>query len=162
QRTAFTQFLQTRTVDKPGVHEPKLTDEEKTAIGEDTSNYAVISDYGAGMDTAEQPLAGLMQKGSCQSVSDVIQRRADLAAVQTGLDEVGEKLTSEQGKADAARAERKQPEDLKAVYDKAYDRTVRVPANAFREALPQTNGTSYSGLHVADTVDARTSPAHST
>ncbi|KPX06690.1 DUF3053 domain-containing protein [Pseudomonas syringae pv. coryli] len=162
QRTAFTQFLQTRIVDKPGVHVPKLTDEEKKTFGDYTSHYAVISDFGAGMDSAVQPLAGLMQKGSFHSVSDVIQRRADLAAVQTGLDEVGEKLTIEQGKADAARAKLKQPEDLKVVYDKAYDRTVSVPANTFREVLPQIKGTfssglKSSGLKVADYVDAHKS-----
>ncbi|KPX35100.1 putative lipoprotein [Pseudomonas tremae] len=157
QRTAFTQFLQTRIIDKPGLHVPKLTDDEKKAFGDYSSHYAVISDFGAGMDTAVQPLSGLMQKGSFRSVSDVLERRADLVAVQTGLDEVGEKLTVEQGKADAAHAKLKQPDDLKVVYDKAYDRTVSVPANTFREVLPQIKGTFASGLKVADYVQAHKS-----
>lgn len=32
QRTAFTQFLQTRIIDKPGVHAPKLTDDERKPL----------------------------------------------------------------------------------------------------------------------------------
>ncbi|WP_024673238.1 DUF3053 domain-containing protein [Pseudomonas syringae] len=157
QRAAFTQFLQTRIIDKPGLHVPKLTEDEKKAFGDYTSHYAVISDFGAGMDTAVQPLSSLMQKGSFHSVSDVVQRRGDLAAVQTGLDKVGEELTVEQGKADAAHAKLKQPDDLKVVYDKAYDRTVSVPANTFREVLPQIKGTFSTGLKVADYIEAHKS-----
>ncbi len=157
QRAAFTQFLQTRIVDKPGVRVPTLTEDEKKSFGDYSSHYAVISDFNAGMDASVKPLNELVQKGAIRSLNDVIERRADLKAVQTGLNDMGEQLTKEQAKADAAHEKLKQPDDLKVVYNKAYDKTVSVPANTFREILPQINGTFESTLKIADYVDAHKS-----
>ncbi len=157
QRAAFMQFLQTRIVDKPGVRVPKLTDEEKKSFGDYASQYAVITDFNTGMDASVKPMGNLMQKGAMRSLNDVVTRRDDIKAVQSGLKDMGEALTKEQAKADAARAQLKQPDDLKAVYDKAYDKTVTLPANTFREVLPQITGTLDSSLAIADYVDAHKS-----
>lgn len=154
QRAAFMQFLQTRIVDKPGVRVPQLTDEEKKSFGDYAAQYAVITDFNAGMDASVKPMGSLMQKGAVRSLNDVIARRDDIKTVQTALKDMGAALTKEQGKADAAHAQLKQPDDLKAVYDKAYDKTVTVPANTFREVLPQISGTLDSSLKVAEYVEA--------
>lgn len=154
QRAAFTQFLQTRIVDKPGVRVPKLTEEEKKSFGDYVAQYAVITDFNAAMDASVKPMGNLMQKGAVRSLNDVIARRDDIKTVQTALKDMGEALTKEQAKADAARAQLKQPDDLKVVYDKAYAKTVTVPADTFREVLPQISGTLDSSLKVAEYVEA--------
>jgi hypothetical protein len=154
QRAAFTQFLQTRIVDKPGVRVPQLTDEEKKSFGDYAAQYAVITDFNAGMDASVKPLSGIMQKGSMRSLNDLVTRRDDLKAVQASLNEMGVALKEQQAKADAARAQLKQPEDLKAVYDKAYEKTVSLPADTFRDVLPQLNATFDSSLKIADYVAA--------
>ncbi|CAB3888894.1 hypothetical protein LMG26854_04893 [Achromobacter aegrifaciens] len=154
QRAAFTQFLQTRIVDKPGVRVPQLTDEEKKSFGDYAAQYAVITDFNAGMDASVKPLSGIMQKGSMRSLNDIVTRRDDLKAVQASLNEMGVALKEQQAKADAARAQLKQPEDLKAVYDKAYEKTVSLPADTFRDVLPQLNATFDSSLKIADYVAA--------
>lgn len=154
QRAAFTQFLQTRIVDKPGVRVPKLTEEEKKSFGDYAAQYAVITDFNAAMDASVKPMGNLMQKGAVRSLNDVIARRDDIKTVQTALKDMGEALTKEQAKADAARAQLKQPDDLKVVYDKAYAKTVTVPADMFREVLPQISGTLDSSLKVAEYVEA--------
>ena len=154
QRAAFTQFLQTRIVDKPGVRVPKLTEEEKKSFGDYAAHYAVITDFNAAMDASVKPMGNLMQKGAVRSLNDVIARRDDIKTVQGALKDMGEALGKEQAKADAARAQLKQPDDLKAVYDKAYAKTVTVPADTFREVLPQISGTLDSSLKVADYVEA--------
>ena len=64
QRAAFTQFLQTRIVDKPGVRVPKLTEEEKKSFGDYAAQYAVITDFNAAMDASVKPMGNLMQKGA--------------------------------------------------------------------------------------------------
>ena len=120
QRAAFTQFLQTRIVDKPGVRVPTLTDEEKKSFGDYAAHYAVITDFNSGMDASVKPLSGIMQKGAVRSLNDIVARR----------------------------------DDLKAVYDKAYDKTVSLPADTFRDVLPQLNATFDSSLKIADYVDA--------
>ncbi|OAE53373.1 hypothetical protein A7J71_27860 [Achromobacter insolitus] len=154
QRAAFTQFLQTRIVDKPGVRVPQLTEEEKKSFGDYAAQYAVITDFNAGMDASVKPLAGIMQKGSMRSLNDIVARRDDLKAVQASLNDMGAALKEQQAKADAARAQLKQPEDLKAVYDKAYEKTVSLPADTFRDVLPQLNATFDSSLKIADYVAA--------
>ncbi|WP_278489018.1 DUF3053 domain-containing protein [Achromobacter insolitus] len=154
QRAAFTQFLQTRIVDKPGVRVPQLTEEEKKSFGDYAAQYAVITDFNAGMDASVRPLSGIMQKGSMRSLNDIVARRDDLKAVQASLNDMGAALKEQQAKADAARAQLKQPEDLKAVYDKAYEKTVSLPADTFRDVLPQLNATFDSSLKIADYVAA--------
>jgi hypothetical protein len=42
QRKAFIGFLQTRIVDKPGVHIARPTDDEKKSFGPYSAHYAVI------------------------------------------------------------------------------------------------------------------------
>ncbi len=154
QRAAFTQFLQTRIVDKPGVRVPQLTDEEKKSFGDYAGQYAVITDFNAGMDASVKPLSGIMQKGAMRSLNDIVSRRDDLKTVQAALNDMNTALKEQQAKADAARAQLKQPEDLKVVYDKAYEKTVSLPADTFRDVLPQLNATFDSSLKIADYVDA--------
>ncbi|KQQ60272.1 hypothetical protein ASF84_06125 [Pseudomonas sp. Leaf127] len=154
QRAAFTQFLQTRIVDKPGVRVPQLTPEESKSFGDYTRHYAVITDFNGAMDTTVKPLGELVQKGAMRSVADVIARRDDIKAIQTGLNDMGVQLKAQQAKADTAHAQLKQPDDLKGVYDKAYDKTVSVPANTLLDVLPQINGTLDGSLKVADYINA--------
>ncbi|WP_060512964.1 DUF3053 domain-containing protein [Pseudomonas sp. NBRC 111124] len=154
QRAAFSEFLQTRIVDKPGVHVPKLSAEESKAFGPYSDHYAVITHFNGAMDSAVKPLGSLLQKGAVRSLNDITSRRDDIKAVQTGLNDMGLQLQEQKAKADSAHAQLKQPEDLKVVYDKAYDRTVSVPADTFLQVLPQINGTLDSSLKVADYVDA--------
>lgn len=154
QRAAFKQFLQTRIVDKPGAHVPRLTVDESKALGDYAAQYAVITDFNSEMDTNLKPLAGLMQKGSIRSLNDVIAHRDDLKTVQSGLSGIEEKLKQSRAKADSAHGQLKQSEDLKPVYDKAYDKTVSVPATTFLEVLPQINSAMDSSLQLADYVEA--------
>ncbi|GAB7529429.1 DUF3053 domain-containing protein [Pseudomonas sp. 3A(2025)] len=154
QRAAFSQFLQTRIVDKPGVRVPKLTPEESKSFGDYTTHYAVITDFNSSMDATMKPLGELAKKGEMRSVSEMVSRRDDIKAIQAGLNDVGVKLKEQKTKADTAHAQLKQPDDLKAVYDKAFDKTVSVPATALLEVLPQLNNTLDSGLKVADYVTA--------
>jgi hypothetical protein len=154
QRAAFSQFLQTRILDKAGLRVPQLTADESKAFGDYSTHYAVITDFSTSMDNSVQPLGELVKKGSMRSLDDVVARRDEIRAIQTGLGDIATQLTQEQAKADAAHAQLKQPEDLKAVYDKAYDKTVSVPAQTFREVLPQLAATFDSSLKVADYVTA--------
>jgi hypothetical protein len=154
QRAAFKQFLQTRIIDKPGVHVPKLTPEESKSFGDYTQHYAVITDFNAGMDASMKPLNGFVQKGAFRSLGELIERRDDLKTAQTGLNDLVAQLKQEQAKADTAHAQLKQPDDLKTVYDSAYERTVTLPATTLLTVMPQVNGTLDSGLKVADYVDA--------
>ena len=153
QRTAFIEFLQTRVLDKPGVRVPKPTDEQKAAFGDYASHYAVIVDFNQGMSqSVSQPMSGIVQRGALSSIADLVARRDDLKLAQEGIGALRAALDQHLAKADAAHAALKQPEDLKAVYDKAYDRTVTQPATAFKEVFPALDAVFSGALKTADYI----------
>ncbi|MDF3831780.1 DUF3053 family protein [Cupriavidus basilensis] len=153
QRAAFTQFLQTRIVDKPGVHVPQLSAAEKASFGDYAAQYAVITDFNAGMNNSVKPLGNIVQKGAMRSLGDIVAHRDEVKAARDMLSGMRGALDAEQAKADAAHAQLKQADDLKAVYDKAYDKTVTLPANTFKEIFPQVDAAFASGLKIVDFVE---------
>lgn len=154
QRAAFKQFLQTRILDKPGVRVPKPSAEETKAFGDYASHYSVITDFNSKMDASVKPLSELARKISVRSLNDVVEHRADYKAAQTGFDEMGQNLKQYKAEADTAHGQLKQPEDLKAVYDQAYDRTVSKPADTFLALLPQIDTAMASIEDVGNYIEA--------
>ncbi len=154
QRTAFITFLQTRVLDKPGLRVPTLTADEKASFGDYAQHYAVIADFNEGMNkSVSQPMTQVMAKGSLRSVADLAARRDDLKAAKEGLGGLRTALDQELAKADAARAKLKQPDDLKQVYDKAYDKTVSTPAATFKEVFPALDAVFDGAVAVGDYLE---------
>jgi hypothetical protein len=155
QRKAFIEFLQTRIVDKPGIHVPHLTAEEAAAFGDYAKHYAVIADFNAALDDAvSKPMQQAIANGTPHSLSEVMARRQDIAAVGEGMAKIQAALDRELAKADAAHAALKQPDDLKPVYDAAYARDVTMPAKVWADIFPDVAETMTSMLALADFVAA--------
>jgi hypothetical protein len=57
----------------------------------------------------------------------------------------------------AARAALKQPDDLKAVFDKAYEKDVGAPVRGFNETIPIVMDIAAAALKLADYVDSHRS-----
>ncbi|SDJ13706.1 Protein of unknown function [Variovorax sp. OV700] len=154
QRTAFIGFLQTRVLDKPGLRVPALTADEKASFGDYAQHYAVIADFNEGMNkSVGQPMSQVMAKGALRSVADLASRRDDLKAAKDGLGGLRTALDKELAKADAAHAGLKQPDDLKQVYDKAYEKTVAAPAATFKEVFPALDSVFDGALAVGDYLE---------
>jgi len=125
QRKAFMDFLQTRILDKQGLHVPQPTEEETKSFGPYAKDYAVITDFSLGMDKSiSAPMQQVMQKGVIRSIDEIQTRRADLIAAMEGMRALRAALDQQVAKADAAHQALNEPAELKAVFDKAYDRTV--------------------------------------
>lgn len=140
EREAFSTFLQTRVLDKPGIHVPKLTDEERDDFGRYAEDYAIIADFNKAMDESVSPkLTTAMRAGAITSIGDLATRLDQLREAKTGINAMAAALDQEVARADAARAKLDQPEDLKPVYDKTYARLVTEPAAAFRSIVPVMN-----------------------
>jgi hypothetical protein len=153
QRKAFIDFLQTRIVGKAGLHVPKLTAEETAAFGDYAKHYAVIADFNASLDHAvSKPLQHAMEAGAPRSLGEVVTRRQEIAAVGAGLAAIRGALDQQLAIADAAHARLKQPDDLKPVYDAAYDRDVTMPAKAMVEIFPAVDETIKTILNLADFI----------
>jgi hypothetical protein len=137
ERKAFITFLQTRIIDKPGLHVPHLTPEEEKNFGDYAKQYAVITDFNDGLDkSVAGPMTEAINRGAIRSLDDVVNRHADFVAARDGIGQLHGALDKQLAAADAAHAALKQPDDLKPVFDKAYERDVTIPAKTFDGIFP--------------------------
>jgi hypothetical protein len=137
QRKAFIEFLQTRIIDKPGLHVPHLTPEQEKSFGDYAKQYAIITDFNDGLDkSVAKPMTEAINRGAVRSLDEVVTRRADFVAARDGIAQLRGAIDKQLAAADAAHAALKQPDDLKAVFDKAYERDVTIPAKAFADIFP--------------------------
>jgi hypothetical protein len=153
QREAFIEYLQVRIIDKPGLHVPHPTEAESKSFGPYAQNYQIILDFNDGLSrSVAVPMQTAMQRGAMRSLDDVATRRADFVAVRDGMKQLHDALMKALATADAARAALKQPDDLKTVFDKAYDRTVTVPAKTFDEIFPAMDQAIGNILSMSDFI----------
>lgn len=137
QRKAFIEFLQTRIIDKPGLHVPHLTADETKSFGPYADQYAIITNFNDGLDkSVAQPMAQAIDRGAIHSLDDVVTRHADFVAARDGMAQLRQAIDKQLASADTAHAALKQPDDLKPVFDKAYERDVTIPAKAFADIFP--------------------------
>lgn len=156
QRKAFIAFLQTRVIDRQGVRIPRLTDEETKSVGPYASHYKVITDFTG--DPALTAMSKAMSEGlaSINNLQAVIDKRDALRKAGPEMDGLMQTMNDSYARTKAARDALKQPDDLKPVYDKAFDKTVTAPVNAFREAAPVTRGIIDATVKVADYAASHT------
>jgi hypothetical protein len=103
--------------------------------------------------SVSQPMTQIMAKGALRSIADLTSRRDDLKAAKDGLNGLRSALDQQTAKADAAHAQLKQPDDLKPVYDKAFDKTVTTPAGTFKEVFPALDTVFDSALAIGDFLE---------
>lgn len=156
QRKEFIEFLQTRILDKPGSRVPKLSGNQQEAFGPYVKDYAIITDFAAGNagepTTLQQRFDAVMAKGSMRSMADLATRRADLDAVQGLITELDGAIDRALAKAEAAKAQLKQPDDLKAVFDKAYQRDVTEVAASVKQMLPPLQSMMAAAMRLSDFI----------
>ncbi len=137
QRRAFIAFLQARILDKPGLHVPHLTQEDEKSFGEYAKQYDIIIDFNDGLDrSVAKPMTEAINRGAVHSLDEVVTRHADFVAARDGVNQLRGAVDKQLAAADAAHAALKQPDDLKGVFDKAYERDVTIPAKAFDDIFP--------------------------
>jgi hypothetical protein len=137
QRQAFIKFLQTRIVDKPGLHIPIMSADDIKAFGPYADQYRIMNGFHHGLNGAVGgDLAKAMQITAPRSLAELADKRAIFPVLRDGMAKMIAELDTAEATADAARKALNQPTDLKRVYDVAYDRMVTGPAKVFREMMP--------------------------
>jgi hypothetical protein len=139
QRKAFIAFLQDIN-NRPGIHflVPNANDEK--ALGPYLQHYAIILDFDKDMKAPTQDfLAQLTKLGygpnpSPRSIERLAATPADLTAAKDVVDKMEQGLETRLAKVTADRATLKQPDDLKAAYDKTFDKLVVAPTLAFENS----------------------------
>jgi DUF3053 family protein len=154
ERKAFIEFLQTRIVDKPGLHVPHLTPEETKSFGPYAQQYAIITDFNDGLDrSVAKPMAEAIDRGAIRSLDEVVTRHADFIAARDGIAQLRAAIDKQFATADAAHAALKQPDDLKPIFDKAYERDVTIPAKAFEDIFPDLSQALTAIVDLGDFIE---------
>jgi hypothetical protein len=139
QRKAFIKFLQ-EVNNRSGIHFliPKA-DEEK-AFGPYAAHYAIILDYSKAMEAASQEFADHIRKlgvGPASRPRNLEQMAAapnDLVVAKQEVEKIEQAAEARLAKINADRSALKQPDDLKAVYDKTFDKLITAPTLAFEKS----------------------------
>jgi hypothetical protein len=132
QRKAFIAFL-TQVNQRMGVHILNPTADETKSFGDYAKHYAVIVDFskdvGAISAQDDQVMKKLGSPGS-RTIEQMASHRQELTVIDDMLTKDQPVLEKRLTQADAEHAVLKQPDDLKAVYDKTYAKLVTAPAQA--------------------------------
>lgn len=139
QRKAFIAFLQDIN-NRPGIHFLVPTANDEKAIGPYLQHYAIILDFDKDMKspmddfTAQIIKIGYGPSPSPRTIEQMAAAPADLAAAKDAVDKMEQVIETRLAKVNADRAALKQPDDLKAVYDKTFDKLVVAPTLAFENS----------------------------
>lgn len=156
QREAFIAFLQDVN-NRPGIHFLVPTANDEKAFGPYLQQYAVILDFDKDMKapmsdfTAQIIKLGYGPNPSPRTIEQIAAAPADLTAAKDAVRKMEQVIETRLAKINADRAALKQPDDLKTVYDKTFDKLVTAPGSGdgkFRQNAQHRNRRSDRARHL--------------
>jgi hypothetical protein len=86
QRKAFIQFVQTRIIDKPGLHIPIMSDQDVANFGPYADHYRIMNGFHHRLGASiTQDFARAMQIDSPRSLAELANHRDILPVLKAGL-----------------------------------------------------------------------------
>ena len=156
QRKAFIDYIQ-NTVMRSGAKIPTLSEDQKQKFGNYAGDYAILVGFSQqlskSLDASLTP--ALDQINQIRTAQDYMSKRDTLQQSVGALNLLGQQIQSAKSQADTARTALKQPDDLKAVYNQAYDKIVTGPANALMPVIPTTASFVQDLVQVGDFLRAQ-------
>ncbi len=156
QRKAFADFLKARIVDKPGIHLPVPTADERKSWGPYAAQFDVIADFNHALDDAARAAFGDFGAlaANARTIGSLLGQRNEIARIRDGAEAFQDTVKRQLEIANAARAAfPPQPDHLKRVYDAAYERDVSGPAAFWIEAAPTVQRTLTSFLDMIGFIE---------
>jgi hypothetical protein len=135
QRKAFIAFLE-EINHRAGVHFLNPKPEEIKAFGGYLAHYKVITDFNSDFGVivveheARMKKLGVGPGNQAHTLADMIERRPSYPAVKDATVQFMQAIAARVGKANAERSALKQPDDLKAVYTRVFDKLITAPTQA--------------------------------
>jgi hypothetical protein len=145
QRKAFIAFLQDIN-NRPGIHFLVPTANDEKAFGPYLQQYAIILDFDKDMKAPmDDFLAQVIKLGfgpnpSPRTLEQMAAAPTDLTAAKDVVDKMEQVIEARLAKVTADRAALKQPDDLKTVYDKTFDKLVVAPTMAMENSAKALDG----------------------
>lgn len=152
QRAAFIAWLQARVIDAPGAGAPALDPAQREALGDYAEHYRVLADFAAVAASATRRLASALEHEELHSLAQLQARHDALQADRQALADARASLDKALARAQAERAELKQPADVQPVYAQAYDQAVTQPAARLGALLQVAAAAVDDAVRAADFV----------
>jgi hypothetical protein len=127
ERKAFVHFLQTRILDKQSIIVPQPTEEEKASFGPYAAHYDIMLNFVTNADPFATYRKLSFSLPTIVSSENMFRQRAENRLAGRRIADMLRNCDARAAEAKNARAALKQPEDLKAVYDAAFEKTVIGP-----------------------------------
>jgi hypothetical protein len=132
QRKAFIKFLDDIN-HRVGVHFLVPTQEDRVAFGDYMRHYTVILDFNKDMKAMsadyQDAMKGIGSTGP-QTLEQMAARRQDFAKIKDVTTRTIQAFETRLAKASAERGALAQPDDLKAIYNKTFDKLIAAPVQA--------------------------------
>ncbi|MFB4341751.1 DUF3053 domain-containing protein [Pantoea sp. CS_6] len=156
QRKAFIDFMQ-NTVMRSGEHLPSLSENQKQSFGPFAGDYAILYGFSQQVNkTVDQGMRPVVDELSAIRVpQDYLSRRDSLAQATSALTVATQQLESAKMQADKSKAGLKQSDDLKKVFDTAYDKVVTQPAAQLIPLLPKLQALSQDAVKTGELLQAQ-------
>ncbi|MFI8416031.1 DUF3053 domain-containing protein [Serratia sp. NPDC078593] len=156
QRKAFIEYLQ-NTVMRSGVKIPTLSEDQKQKFGNYAGDYAILVGFSQQLSRSVDAslIPALDQINQIRTAQDYMSKRGGLQQSLGALNLLGQQIQAAKSQADTARAALKQPDNLKSVYNQAYDTIVTRPANVLMPAIPTTANFVQDLVQVGDFLQSQ-------
>jgi hypothetical protein len=162
QRKAFIGFLQDIN-GRSGVHFLVPTAADEKAFGPYLQHYAIIMDYDKDMKGPMDDFAAQIMKlgygpaSTARTIEQMAATPQDLVVAKTAVDKMEEGIETRLAKVNADRSALKQPDDLKAVYDKTFNKLVTAPTLAMENSAKALDAGLDASIKLADYINGHRS-----
>jgi len=162
QRKAFIGFLQDIN-GRTGVHFLVPTPNDEKAFGPYLQQYAIILDYNKDMKgPMDDFVAQIMKLGygptsSPRTIEQIATAPQDLVVAKDAVDKMEQGIETRLAKVNVERSALKQPDDLKAVYDKTFDKLVTAPALTMEKSAKALIVEIDASIKLADYINSHRS-----
>ena len=159
QRKAFTKFLQDIN-NRTGVHYLVPPPADEKAFGPYSQQYAIILDFNKDMKgRMDEFVTQIMKLGfgptsSPRTIEQMAAAPQDLVAAKSTIDKMEQGIEMGLAKVRAERTVLKQPDDLKAVYDKTFEKLVITPALAMEKSAKAFDVAIDASIKLADYINS--------
>lgn len=135
ERKMFIEFLQTRVLNRQRAVIPKLNEQERKAVGRYADHYDIITGFNKEM--SDSTWAKMMNRlEHTRTLPQMMAKRKEVSDLVTHLPQAGKDAKGCLDRANAAKAALKQPDDLRAIYDAAFDKLVTQPGGLMLQLIP--------------------------
>jgi len=159
QRKAFIRFLQDIN-SRTGVHYLVPTPADEKAFGPYLQQYAMILDFNKDMKSRmDEFVAQIIRLGygptsTPRTIEQMAAAPQDLVVARDAVGKMEQGIEMRLAKINAERTALKQPDDLKAMYDKTFEKLVTAPALAMEKSAKAFDVAIDASIKLADYINS--------